>query len=98
MKVKYAAVIIESSNCEFGISFPDFPGCVTVCTWEKILCEAEEALELHIKGMIEDGDDLPETSAIDACALMDATDILDDEFYGIPVVGIILIEVEVPDV
>lgn len=47
-----------------GITFPDFPGCITV---GRSLCEAiynaQEALSLHIEGMLEAGLEIPEPSA-----------------------------------
>jgi len=51
------------------VSFPDFPGCITA---GKSLDEASrmavEALTLHIQGMIEDGDKVPEPSKLDDIA------------------------------
>jgi len=48
------------------VSFPDFPGCVTAGkTLEEARRLAVEALEMHIAGMIEDGEELPEPAALD---------------------------------
>src|SRR5258708_37006429 len=53
----------------FGVSFPDFPGCVTAGrTLEEARRMAAEALALHIAGMIEDGEMVPDPSNLDALA------------------------------
>ena len=52
-----------------GQRFPDFPGCVTAGkTLDEASRMAAEALALHIEGMIEDGDEVPEPSKLDAIA------------------------------
>lgn len=59
MPVAYA--LIHEEGGVFGISFPDFPGCVsTGRTEEAIIRKGSEALTFHVAGMIEDGDPLPE--------------------------------------
>ena len=51
------------------MSFPDFPGCVTAGkTLDEARHMASEALTLHIRGMLEDGEALPEPSTIDDVA------------------------------
>lgn len=67
--MEYIAYLHKDRNSDFGVSFPDFPGCVTagrtLAAAQKL---AREALELHIKGMIADGEALPEPSVLDALA------------------------------
>ena len=47
----------------------DFPGCITAGkTLEEAHRMAAEALALHIAGMVEDGDAIPEPSTLDALA------------------------------
>lgn len=62
--MKYA-VIFEKSATGFGAYVPDLPGCVAV---GKTLGETQrlirEAIELHLQGMREDGDAIPEPSSI----------------------------------
>ena len=62
--MKYA-VIFEKSATGFGAYVPDRPGCVAV---GKTLDETQrlirEAIELHLQGMREDGDPIPEPSSI----------------------------------
>ncbi|MBN1241080.1 MAG: type II toxin-antitoxin system HicB family antitoxin [Spirochaetales bacterium] len=47
----------------WSVDFPDLPGCVTAGdTLEEALSMAREALSLHLYGMLEDGDAIPESS------------------------------------
>lgn len=56
----YIAIVHKDSRSDFGVSFPDFPGCVTAGqSVDEVKDLAQEALALHIQGMIEDGDQLP---------------------------------------
>jgi predicted RNase H-like HicB family nuclease/uncharacterized protein (DUF1778 family) len=49
------------------VSFPDFPGCIALGnTLDESQQMAAEASALHIKGMIEDGEPIPEPSPLDA--------------------------------
>jgi len=58
---KYIAVIDK----DFGVVFPDFDGCVSVGKdLNDAIKMAQEALELHVKGMREDGEELPEPTAL----------------------------------
>ncbi len=62
----YIAVVHKEAKTDFGVSFPDFPGCVTVGqSVDEAKDSAQEALALHIKGMIEDGDQLPVPSRLE---------------------------------
>ncbi len=63
----YIAIIHKDPDSDFGVSFPDFPGCITAGkTLDEAHRFAEEALALHLEGMIEDGEVLPEPSTLDA--------------------------------
>jgi predicted RNase H-like HicB family nuclease len=59
MNHKYA-VVYEKGPTSIGAYVPDLPGCVAVAD---NLAEAErlirEAIELHVAGMIEDGQPVP---------------------------------------
>lgn len=58
MPIAYA--IIHEENGKFGISFPDFPGCISGGdTAEQAIIRGTEALTFHVAGMVEDGDKLP---------------------------------------
>jgi predicted RNase H-like HicB family nuclease len=65
----YIGYLHKDRNSDFGVSFPDFPGCITAGrTLEEAHRMAAEALALHIAGMVEDGDTVPEPSTLDALA------------------------------
>jgi predicted RNase H-like HicB family nuclease len=62
----YIAYLHKEKDSDFGVSFPDFPGCITVGrTLEEARSMAVEALALHIQGMVEDGITVPEPSKLD---------------------------------
>ncbi len=64
--MNYIAYLHKDKKSDFGVSFPDFPGCVTAGkTLDEARRLAVEALEMHIAGMIEDGEELPEPAALD---------------------------------
>lgn len=57
---RYYAVIDKDPESDFGVSFPDFPGCFSAGgTVAEALANGEEALALHIKGTLEVGEPLP---------------------------------------
>lgn len=61
-KVTYLAVL-EPSADGYGVFFPDIDGCVSFGkTIEEAQENAKEALELHIYGMEQDGEQLPAAS------------------------------------
>jgi len=65
MKSYIGLIRKEKGSC-YGVDFPDFPGCVTAAdTIEEAQIKAIDALELHVDGMIEDGEPLPPVSGID---------------------------------
>jgi predicted RNase H-like HicB family nuclease len=61
------AALIHGKPGNYGISFPDFPGCVSGGnTIEEAISRGREALATHVETMIEEGLPLPEVSSIDA--------------------------------
>ena len=62
----YLAIIHKESDSDFGVSFPDFPGCITAgSSLDEARRMAAEALEMHIEGLTEDGADIPAPSSLD---------------------------------
>ncbi|MFY8140961.1 MAG: type II toxin-antitoxin system HicB family antitoxin, partial [Caulobacter sp.] len=62
----YIALIHKEADSDYGVSFPDLPGCVSAgVTLDEARAMAEEALALHIEGMAEDGDAIPEPSSME---------------------------------
>jgi len=67
--MEYIAYLHKEHDSDYGVSFPDFPGCITAGrTLDEASRMAAEALALHIQGMIEDGDAVPEPSKVDDIA------------------------------
>jgi predicted RNase H-like HicB family nuclease len=63
----YIALLRKDPVSDFGVDFPDFPGCVTAGkTLEEARLMAAEALALHVAGMQEDHEPIPEPSVLDA--------------------------------
>src|SRR3954453_9778731 len=63
---EYIAYLHKDKNSDYGVSFPDFPGCITAgSSLEEARRMAVEALAFHIQGMREDGEDIPEASTLD---------------------------------
>ena len=66
MKKRYTfvAILTEEEN-GISIEFPDLPGCCPCAeTMEQALDNAKEALGLHIWGMEQDGEPIPEPTPI----------------------------------
>jgi len=62
----YIGLIHKDADSDFGVSFPDFPGVITAGTdLDDARAMAEEALALHIEGMVEDGEAIPEPSTLE---------------------------------
>ena len=67
--MEYIAYLHKEPKSSFGVSFPDFPGCITAGkTLEAARQKAVEALNLHIEGMLEDGEEIPKPSSLDDLA------------------------------
>jgi predicted RNase H-like HicB family nuclease len=63
---QYIALIHKEPASDYGVSFPDFPGCISAgVTLDDARAMATEALALHVKGMIEDGEALPKPSSLE---------------------------------
>ena len=59
--MKRYAIVIERGPNNLSAYVPDLPGCVTTgTTVEEIERNIREAIELHLEGMLEDGDPIPE--------------------------------------
>jgi predicted RNase H-like HicB family nuclease len=63
----YIALLRKDPDSDFGVDFPDFPGCITAgSTLQEAREMAAEALQFHIEGMLEEGLPIPPPSALDA--------------------------------
>lgn len=62
----YPALIHKDPGSDYGVSFPDFPGCISAGeTVEEMRKMAQEALQLQIDEMIEDGDQIPAPASLE---------------------------------
>jgi predicted RNase H-like HicB family nuclease len=62
----YIALMRKDPDSDYGIEFPDFPGCVTAAEDMEHARElAEEALRFHIEGLLSDGEILPRPSSFE---------------------------------
>ena len=76
----FIAVLHKEAKSDYGVSFPDFPGCITAGKGiDEAKDMAHEALTLHIQGLIEDGENLPLPSKLEE--IMDDPDFADAAAY-----------------
>jgi len=62
-KIRYTVVIEKGAN-SYGAYVPDLPGCVAVGeSVANVKCLIREAIELHIEGLIQEGESPPAASA-----------------------------------
>ena len=58
---------IHRDEAGYGVSFPDFPGCVSVGdTVDDAVLHGSEALAFHVESLVEDGEPIPVPRSIDA--------------------------------
>lgn len=61
--MKYA-VVIEKAGSNFSAYVPDLPGCIaTGKSTEEIEVRIREAIEFHLEGMREEGEEIPDPSS-----------------------------------
>jgi predicted RNase H-like HicB family nuclease len=62
----YIALLRKDPDSDFGVDFPDFPGCITAgSTLQEAREMAAEALQFHIEGMLDEGLPIQAPSALD---------------------------------
>ena len=55
-------VIIETGEENFSAYSPDLPGCVaTGSTYDEVLKNMHQAIQMHLEAMVEEGEPIPET-------------------------------------
>lgn len=63
----YIALIHKDPGSDYGVSFPDFPGCVSAgADLDEARAMGAEALGFHVEAMAEDGEAIPEPSSLEA--------------------------------
>jgi predicted RNase H-like HicB family nuclease len=69
LELRWPIFLSQRQKSDFEVIFPHLPSCVTAGkTLEDARKLAVEALMLHMAGMIEDGEALPEPSTLDQLA------------------------------
>lgn len=64
MTMRYA-MIIEKGERNYSAYLPDLPGCIaTGKTIEEVKRRMSEAIELHLRGMREDGLSIPKPTSL----------------------------------
>jgi len=64
--MNYIALLRKDKSSDYGVEFPDFPGCITAgSTLDEAKEMALESLQGHIRLMIEDHEDLPHPSSLE---------------------------------
>jgi predicted RNase H-like HicB family nuclease len=59
----YIALIHKDADSDYGVSFPDLPGCITAgSTLDEARVLAAEALAFHLEGLTQDGEAIPAPS------------------------------------
>jgi predicted RNase H-like HicB family nuclease/uncharacterized protein (DUF1778 family) len=83
MATFYPALVRKDAESSFGVEFPDFPGCISGGdTLDEAVRESAAALDLHVRGMVEDGEAIPEPSSADA--VMAASDAVGGTLVLVP--------------
>ncbi len=66
--MNYPIVIHKDKDSDYGVTVPDLPGCFSAGgTLDEAIAMAQEAIELHLEGLIEDGQVIPKPSRIEDC-------------------------------
>jgi predicted RNase H-like HicB family nuclease len=59
--MRFPIVLHTDDGVRYGVTVPDLPGCFSAGdTLDEALENAREAIDLHLEGMAEDGEPLPE--------------------------------------
>lgn len=60
-------IVIGKTSTGYSAHCPDVQGCAAVGkTVEQVVANMKKALELHLEGMMEDGDPLPRPGGVDS--------------------------------
>ena len=63
---QYIALIRKDPDSDYGVEFPDFPGCFSAgSTLDEVKDMAQEALQGHAQLLLEEGQDLPVPSPLE---------------------------------
>ena len=64
--MKYPVIIHKDDNSDYGVAFPDLPGCFSAGeAIEEALSNAQEAAECHIEGILLDSNPVPVATTVE---------------------------------
>jgi predicted RNase H-like HicB family nuclease len=64
---QYIALIHKEPDSDYGVSFPDLPGLATAgVDLDEARAMAAEALALHLEGLTDEGEPIPEPSSLES--------------------------------
>ncbi len=64
--VNYPIVLHKDKTSDYGVTVPDLPGCFSAGrTVDEALAMAKEAIELHLEGLIDEGQPVPQPRKIE---------------------------------
>jgi predicted RNase H-like HicB family nuclease len=64
--MNYPVVLHKDRDSDYGVTVPDLPGCFSACkTVDEALAMAKEAIELHLEGLIDEGQPVPRPGSIE---------------------------------
>jgi predicted RNase H-like HicB family nuclease len=64
--MSHVIAVVHEENGVYGISFPDFPGCVSGGkTLDEAMQRGRATLRTHVESMMEDGETLPVLRSLD---------------------------------
>lgn len=64
--MNYPVVIHKDKDSDYGVTVPNLPGCFSAgSTVDEALAMAQEAIELHLEGLIEEGMVVPKPGRIE---------------------------------
>ncbi len=64
--MKYPIVIYKDNDSDYGVTFPDLPGCFSAgASIEEAITNSQEAAECHIEGILLDSEPIPVATSIE---------------------------------
>ncbi|MDB5174254.1 MAG: hypothetical protein JWN51_3027 [Phycisphaerales bacterium] len=64
--LNYPVAIHKDPDSDYGVTVPDLPGCFSAgSTLDEAIAMAKEAIELHLEGLIADGQSIPRPRPIE---------------------------------
>ena len=75
--MNYLVAIHKDPDSDYGVTVPDLPGCFSAgSTFAEALTMAKEAIELHVNGLLDDGQEIP-TPSTDVDAFLNDPNLAD---------------------